>query len=127
MIMRALGAASQLALLVFAVAMDFYGLAVIAALAFLWQGSAFVYSAVSGEEAPSVTQWMTSRMEAVATSDGAWAVAVGVGVVVIICGALFAVVHSGSTGHYVGTAIAAFTGWTLGTMRRARQAFRPEQ
>jgi hypothetical protein len=124
---RVLGVLSQLALLVFAVAMRYDWLAVLVGAFFIWQGSALVYGLLSGREVPSATVWLTSRLQGVGVSDGAWAVAAGIGVVVIICGVLLAVASAGRPGHFVGAAIVAPTAWALGTMRRARQRAQSEQ
>ncbi|MDT7572317.1 MAG: hypothetical protein QOE05_2491 [Actinomycetota bacterium] len=124
---RMVGAVSQLALLVFAVVMRFYGLAVFAAAIFLWTGTGVVYELRAGQALPSMSQWVTSQVTARAVSDGAWAVFVGIGAVVLIAGGLIAVLTDGEPGRAVGFAVVGGTSWLLGTVRRARQRSRAEQ
>jgi hypothetical protein len=117
---RALGVAFQLAMLVTTVALHLHVLAVFACLVFLWQGSTLVYELLSHQTVPSATLWMTLKLSELGTSDGTWAVAAGLGAVVIVTGWLIALTYLGSGAHYVGVALSGATAWVLGTMRRAR-------
>jgi hypothetical protein len=124
--MRVLGVAAQLALLVFAVAMRFEALAVVAAALFVWHGTCLVYELLSGQTLPGATDWMTAKVSAIAMSDGTWVVAAGIGSVVLVGAGLIAVADVGRPGHYVGAFVVWLTAWVLGTMRRVRQRALPQ-
>ncbi|MDT7539291.1 MAG: hypothetical protein QOI82_2876 [Actinomycetota bacterium] len=121
MTVQVLDVTFQLALLMASVAVHFYVLAVIAAVLFLWRGSTLVYRLVSRTDAAPAGLGVNRRLESLALSDGSWAVATGIGAVLIVSGWLLAVIGLGHTGHYVGVALLWVAASTLGRMRRIRQ------
>ena len=125
--MPVLGAVAELAALMATVALLLYVLAGIAAALFLLRGSMLVYALLAGEKVATPNMWVRAKLESVAMTDGIWAVACGIGSVVIVGGWLIAVTQLGRQGHYLGVGMAGFAAWTLGTMRRTRQMSRPEQ
>jgi hypothetical protein len=103
-------------------------LAGIATVLFLLRGSMFVYSLRSGQSPTTPSMWLRARLDSTPLSAGAWAVAVGVGVVLIVGGGLVSVAHPHRDAwHYAGGVLFGMTAWTLGLMRQARQNSQPEQ